>query len=178
MDSIAFIEPMVMAIIEGRKPVTRRPVRGIGGLDVWYATSAKLENPPIWFDFILNDGMLKRIKAPYRKGDVVYVNEDKNFLLEIVSVIPERLQEINAREIVREGYPVQNFPELSEDDKKIIRNCGAPDLAIATHPSIRNMKNESPRDWFVNVWDSIYSKTYPWASNPWVWRIEFRVMKG
>ncbi len=31
---------------------------------------------------------------------------------------------------------------------------------------------------FVNLWDSLNGKKYPWASNPWVWVISFKVIKG
>lgn len=29
---------------------------------------------------------------------------------------------------------------------------------------------------FKKLWDSIYSKKYPWKSNPWVWCISFKVI--
>jgi hypothetical protein len=31
----------------------------------------------------------------------------------------------------------------------------------------------SYRESFKNLWDSINAKSHPWASNPWVWAVEF-----
>jgi hypothetical protein len=31
-----------------------------------------------------------------------------------------------------------------------------------------------PLEWFQNLWDSINGKKYPWSSNPWAWVIEFK----
>ena len=30
---------------------------------------------------------------------------------------------------------------------------------------------------FMNLWEQIYGNKYPWSSNPWVWVIEFRKVK-
>ena len=30
---------------------------------------------------------------------------------------------------------------------------------------------------FADLWDSIYDKTFPWDSNPWVWACEFEVIE-
>jgi len=66
--------------------------------------------------------------------------------LEIVSVRPERLQEISLADIQAEGIP---------DDRA-------------------TFNAESQLTKFRTLWDSINGKPYPWASNPWVWRIEFK----
>lgn len=35
------------------------------------------------------------------------------------------------------------------------------------------------RDSFANLWDEINAKRgFPWESNPWIWRIEFRRMSN
>jgi len=65
-------------------------------------------------------------------------------LLEVVSVGVELLQEITAREYMLEGF----------DPKTTVGEA-----AVA----------------FPVYWDSLNGKRgYSWASNPWVWRIEFR----
>ena len=69
--------------------------------------------------------------------------------LEVVSVRVERLQEITEEDAVREG-------------------CTHTGLGVAAD------EIESAREQFQRLWDSIYSETFPWKSNPWVWVIEFR----
>ena len=65
--------------------------------------------------------------------------------LEVVSVKPERLQNITEGDAVAEGMPLEEHP------------FDAP-------PAMR----------FATLWDSINGKKHPWASNPFCWRIEFK----
>ena len=64
--------------------------------------------------------------------------------LEIVSVRPERLNEITLEECLLEGYDME--------------------------------RPESSTSWYAHLWDSINPK-HPWASNPWLWRIAFKVVE-
>jgi len=67
--------------------------------------------------------------------------------LEIISVRVERLQEISQMDIQAEGTP-------------------------GLHP----LGGAYPNQWrerFQSLWNSI-NKKHPWASNPWVWSIEFK----
>lgn len=64
--------------------------------------------------------------------------------LRLTDVRVERLQEISRGDCMEEGYPFQN-------------------LASA-----------DPVGWFASLWDSINAHRAPWASNPWVWVLEFR----
>jgi len=69
--------------------------------------------------------------------------------LEVVSVRPERLQDITDEDAIREGFKITGCDGRSHG----------------------HQWNEI----FRPVWDSINAKRgYPWASNPWVWRIEFK----
>lgn len=69
--------------------------------------------------------------------------------LEVTGVRVERLQEITIGDIVAEG---------------IDPSC---DVAAERH-------NRVSGGAYVELWDSIYGKKHPWASNPWVWVIEFK----
>lgn len=74
--------------------------------------------------------------------------------LEIVSIRVERLHELTEDEALREG---------------IVRRAHN-----IFHPAIQS-SIENPRTRaFACLWDEISGKRYPWESNPWVWRIEFR----
>lgn len=74
--------------------------------------------------------------------------------LEIVSVRPERLQEITWRDALREGIE----PKYCCDGFE----CACQGLPV-----------DDPVVDFQDLWDSINPR-YPWESNPVVWRIEFR----
>ena len=74
--------------------------------------------------------------------------------LEVVSVRPERVQDISPEECYAEGIESQ----FSKDYKNREN--------IPVMPLIKR---------FIRLWDSINAKRgYPWESNPWVWRIEFK----
>lgn len=200
MKGIIFSGPMVRAIWERRKTVTRRPVKLPDGFIPDCAFSAEMETPPVWFDFFSGDYVMsKRVKSPYRPGEIVYVKEtftatkqkdvilyradpffetmpkgdlgrDWNWTpsiqmpawaarlkLEIVSVRPERLQEITEEDVVKEG-----IARLSTDLGIIYVSDGIP-----------SHWTKDPIDSYRDLWNSIYG-TGSWDKNEWVWRIEFR----
>lgn len=74
-------------------------------------------------------------------------------LLEVSSVHVERLQDISEADARAEGAP-------------------------SSHPSIDRISREYgyedfPRSWYAQLWDQI-NGAGAWASNPWVWVVEFR----
>lgn len=69
-------------------------------------------------------------------------------MLENTNIRVERLQEITASDVEREG-------------------------AITKNTDIRDALGI-----WIKLWDSINGKKYPWASNPWVWVIEFTQLKA
>ena len=87
--------------------------------------------------------------------DQQHAHPSKYAPLDVTSVRVERLQEITEEDAIREGCTV--------DDR--------PGTAIADFDA------GTARDQFRNLWDSINGKTFPWASNPWVWSIGFKVAK-
>lgn len=42
----------------------------------------------------------------------------------------------------------------------------------------RHLDASEPLDYFPHTWDSINGKRAPWAGNPWVWAITFRVISA
>jgi len=72
--------------------------------------------------------------------------------LEISNVRVERLQEISGKDAVKEGC-AQNI-------------CEAELLHFGGYKKAQQE--------FEALWNSINRKKYPWASNPWVWVIEFK----
>ena len=72
--------------------------------------------------------------------------------LEVVSVRPERLQDISISEIRKEG--VVDVRDTQNTILKTYHEC------------------------WIALWDSINAKRgYSWESNPWIWRIEFKELK-
>lgn len=75
--------------------------------------------------------------------------------LEITGVRVERLQEINEYGARKEG--------IRETLLSHVVDKGGSTTTVAT-----------ARDTFLELWDKINGKKYPWKSNPWVWVIEFQ----
>jgi hypothetical protein len=74
--------------------------------------------------------------------------------LEVLDVRVERIDEISAADAIAEGImPEANYMSI---------DCETP----------------SPVDKFQRLWDRINEKRgYGWDVNPWVWVVEFRVVK-
>jgi hypothetical protein len=194
---ILFSGPMVRAILDGRKTQTRRVVKfpnghqppkfgdnaaTIMGALRWYAQPGDR----LWvretfitgydwvngqLDCVDEDGNDKPLKVWYRATDpdIQWTDDDEGLLdrvpwkpsihmprkycrltLEVVNVRVERLQDISAENCMAEGI----------DATKLENTVTAPRLR------------------FYNLWESINAKRAPWASNPWVWVIEFAPRNG
>jgi hypothetical protein len=106
------------------------------------------------------DGATDYSAAPLRqlatRGDRLWVRETRwasRITLEVVGVRVERLQDITENDAKAEG--VEPFAKEWRD--------GDEPTAIAS---------------FAMLWDSINGKRAAWASNPWVWRVEFRKVES
>jgi len=82
--------------------------------------------------------------------------------LRVVSVRVERLQDITEEDAIREG--------CSFDGRYYLGGLHA------IKPSRKVFANATLA--FGDIWDSINGKKYPWASSPWVWRVEFERVEG
>jgi len=80
--------------------------------------------------------------------------------LEIAAVRVERLQEISEADAKAEGVTW--------------RSCE--DFEPVAIPGPYGPCSGPARIAFKELWDSINAKTHPWASNPWVWVVEFRTL--
>lgn len=167
---IIFSAPMVRAILDGRKTMTRRVLRH------GWAPKNRIVSVP--------DGPNKGLRViPYAVGDRLWVREaffpevsgDKNFpvwyratdeedfpyaerwrspihmprwasriTLEVTAVKVERLQNMNRGDAMEEGCP---FPNMAA--------------------------GPNPLDWFRDLWTSLHGPG-SWEANPWVAAISFR----
>lgn len=188
---ILFSAPMIRALLEGRKTMTRRVVKPqpdyeiVGGGSCW--------NDP-------KTG--KRICCPYgQQGDLLWVRETwapvgacarggawykadtewpsdpyfdrwkpsihmprwaSRLTLKLTDVSVERLQDIWEDDAVAEG-----LYRYEEGDYN-----GDPDGNDAS------MNEDTATSAFVHLWDSINAKRgYSWESNPWVWALTFEVIR-
>jgi hypothetical protein len=187
---ILFSAPMVRALLDGTKTQTRRivkltdsgRVKEPGSLRNWHPEdpNASLASPygqpgdRLWVKETWAAQLLKlRTVKPTEVPNWERINyaadhtaDDMDGLgpwrpslfmrrwmsritLEVVSVRAERLQEITRGDCMVEGCPFANMA-----------------------------KGSSPKDWYRELWDSINAERAPWASNPWVWVVEFRKIEG
>lgn len=98
--------------------------------------------------------------------------------LEVVSVRPERLHDITKEDSIAEGVQVFVTTKGCAEGK-----C-APMLPISrrvdSHPLWANREVQNPDDWYTGyyalLWEEI-NGAGSWAKNPWVWRVEFKVVQ-
>ena len=183
---ILFSAPMVVAILEGRKTQTRRIISRQLQHPGWtaYRYFGPSKNDPACRSMAIEcgpdypDDNNDQVLCPYgAAGDRLWVREtwtqnynqliafradgeDANDMpwrpsifmprwasritLEVIGVRVERLQRIRSEDALAEGIVPTDSPVWF------------------------------PVDEFQHLWDQINAKRAPWASNPWVWVVEFR----
>ena len=174
---ILFSGPMVRAILDGRKTVTRRIVRGVEmprcpygspGDRLWVRETWCLAHPdyhdtdreagsrPVkdgrFCFYAATDDVDTGDGSPW-KPSIHMPRWASRITLEVVCIRVERLQEIDEVDILAEGVTVDVVAKLT----------GTP---WADMPTLHHA--------WERLWDSINGDRASWASNPWVWRVEFR----
>ncbi len=89
--------------------------------------------------------------------------EHSRITLEIIRIGVGRLQDITEEDAAKEGWSFASCRSLAGGTDK-----EDPDSGLEFGMTINK------RLWFQLFWDSRHGKKYPWASNPWVWKIKFR----
>jgi hypothetical protein len=89
--------------------------------------------------------------------------------LEITDVRVERLQDISDEDARAEGVSPQIVTE--QDIQDTINGASEPHIKELAR--ILGPGEFTARFKFMELWDSINRKKYPWESNPWVWAITF-----
>lgn len=98
------------------------------------------------------------------RPSIFMFRELSRITLEIVDVRAERLSEISEEDAKAEG--IQVLPLQSEDD---------PSAWYQSAPGVN--QDRTARGSFIQLWDSINGKRAPWASSPWVWVVEFKLLE-
>lgn len=186
---ILFNTEMVRAILDGRKTQTRRPIKHLP-LEEPYAT---VDENGLWISDENGDWYRAEAFFPLKSGDILWVREAWNkcecsenycyranfnfdtlfkwkpsihmpkeaarLFLIVKDVHAERLQDITLEDCHKEGI-----------DKSNIR-----------HEISGEVKVDFSQEAFITLWDSTIKKAnlpkYGWDANPWVWVIEFEVVK-
>ena len=170
---ILFNTPMVQALLDGEKTMTRRVVKNFNGIHNCIFNDSKIKGICPYGavgDLLYVRETIRKSINPLTDGWGVYVAGDEEacdawhwkkkslppmhmprglsrLTLEITDVKVERLQDISRGDAMAEGRP---FPNIA--------------------------KETDPVGWFKALWQSINGKD-SWESNPWVWGIEFKVHK-
>jgi len=187
---ILFSADMVRAILDGRKTQTRRVVKGDPNLVRWMPI--QINRNQGWENEHGNP-----INCPYGQGgdrlwvketwatteqsgvhksdaEIIYRATDPDWEtiegwcwkpcifmprwasridLEITSIHVERLQDITEMDAIAEGMMFERYDGNTYDELPA-------------------------KEKLADYWDSLNAKSgYPWESNPWVWVIEFKVIK-
>jgi hypothetical protein len=166
---LPFSGPMVRAILEDKKSMTRRiKFGGEVGDHIWVKETYGL------IDLLTGNSI---IKGPIPKAkeiknfQVIYQSTMSDFeqsfnykwyssifmprwasriTLEVIAVRVERLQEITEEDAIAEGVDLDEIAPGEYSDHRYA---------------------------FYELWDSLNGKKYPWESNPWVKVITFRRLK-
>ena len=165
MKPISFSAPMVRAILGGRKSQTRRVVKPQPNVRL-----SNIEETNLWSYTLCEQDW----KCTYGKpGDILWVRETfykhKHIGMKFsdeYEALPDNLKPyyrkcsaifmskwVSRITLKITDVRVERLQEISEKDA-----ISEGILAVAS---------------FADIWNSINGKKHPWASNPWVWVIDF-----
>ncbi len=198
---ILFSAPMVRAILDGRKTVTRRVAKlnyagrvalrgrqwhvddpnaflacpyGVPGDRLWVRENfmpAPMEVPPESPRRTRWDIVYAAGGAEERMAPAAYNPMLYNYERWSPSIHMPRWASRITLEVV--SVRVERLQEIVQADA--IAEGGPPDDQTISAVSREFGYEDWPRSWFAQLWDNINAKRgYGWDANPWVWRIEFR----
>ena len=223
---ILFSAPMVRAILDGRKTVTRRVVTvgdtieerddgtpwpyfttwthgddgspwascpyGAPGDRLWVRETWRYhgwtEDGAPWIKYAADDStrLVERIPDEWsdRLADIwADLSDDANMAIDgraadrkwRPSIFLPRWASRITLEVV--GVRVERLQEITENDARA-EGVNPSDAHIVIKDGDRQHDMErTHRGAFACLWDGINGDRAPWASNPWVWRVEFRVVQ-
>ncbi|OKO50307.1 MULTISPECIES: hypothetical protein [unclassified Pseudomonas] len=199
---ILFSAPMVRAILEGRKTVTRRTVKATkahadGFIMLDHGKGGWPYNA--FGDFTSDhEGMEYPIACPYGKpGDRLWVREtwarvgncDPGYLTfgaTYPACLPPKLENIPAASEIRWKPSIHMFRrdsrillEITEVRVERLQDISRADIraeGLLCPPELAS-DDVSPnyRDWYPAAWRELWESTGgDWNANPWVWVVEFK----
>lgn len=190
---ILFSTPMVQAILEGRKTMTRRVVK----FPKDFTGESVYDNSPYGLKYSNSKDTIERMACPYGEpGDHLWVRETFNdgCIGEYIYAANRNVEELTRYKLA--GYkwkPSIFMPRKASRITLLIKSIRVERLQDVTDSDCLNEgvipkadnKIQSNTEHFIrlnaiidfkNVWESINGKG-SWESNPWVWVIEFEGIK-
>lgn len=174
--------PMVRAILEGRKTQTRRAIKAEIGVanGEWLKCQYGKPGDRLW----VRETWAPCIGGPCEPSNPVLYRADQfehydelrwrpsifmprwasRITLEITGVRVERLQDLSESDALAEGIYAAKSGRLG--GTKEVETWDGRNFFY--HPDTHAARFD-----YSSLWDSINGKKHPWASNPWVWVIEF-----
>lgn len=209
---ILFSAPMVKAILDGRKTVTRRVVKpqpddSTPGYWSWLArkglpvgrVAAEALSPfgqpgdRLWVRETFSSVDVNGHKSSPREAHFVVLPDGTQVCRDgtVLAALPEYARgafdgitwrpSIHmprwASRIMLEvvSVRVERLHEITEDDARAEGVDDGPGLGGRLYPGTGAARGPlGHRRVFSLLWEMINGKRAPWASNPWVWRVEFR----
>ena len=195
---IIFSTPMVRAILEGRKTMTRRVIKPQPDHGHKYvhgyildSTNKQRKRGDVHFgdnkNFLEGNHCYRR--CPYgQEGDLLWVRE--TWVESFTACLTDPKQSYRSVTYRADGQEYYNFSNEKIKWKPSIfmpKKYARIWLEIV-NIRVERLKSLSPEDgiaegvehWsiFPSLWDSINGKKHPWSSNPWVFVIEFKPRPG
>lgn len=96
--------------------------------------------------------------------------------LEVVAIRVQRLQDIGARDCMKEGAPSTTLEQMYEPEILEAITKAEPEAKRKMMMRTAPMKADlppSPKQWYQDLWNQI-NGAGSWDANPWVWVIEFK----
>ena len=196
---ILFSSPMVRAILEGRKTVTRRPVKPRRD---WEIGESKDGSPwPYFRPYVYAEPEPIEVPSPYSVGDLLWVRETwaaadmmyQNHELDVPRVIAYRADHSAIDQGLSRQVPIPDWDTASWnwDAFRWRPSIHMPRWASRITLEVTSVTVERVQDindedaiaegaesigHFCDLWDSLYGDDSPYSlgRNPWVWRVAFR----
>lgn len=189
MKPILFNTDMVLAILDGRKTVTRRAVkpRFRVGEQSWQVITEKHSGKYVRIEYLDEwEDVTRYMKEPFLPGDILYVREtfcrfdsdhivDGNKYAYYADATPES-------ERIRKEYGYKWRPSIHMPKEAARLFLRVTDVRVERLKDIDDYgvlaEGLGVGDPFDELWDSTIKKAnlpfYGWGANPWVWVIEFK----
>lgn len=185
---ILFSTPMVRAIVEGRKTVTRRVAKLPHGSEVWAERARKPEQicpygvpgDRLWvretWALLTGNGHRYVYRAdgddPRTGWEDVPAERRPRMVWRPSIHMPRAVSRITL-EVV--SVRVERLHDITEEDARAEGIMTGVPLNATINGEPGTVWVFDPVKAFQMLWDEINGKRAPWLTNPWVWRVDFRV---
>lgn len=205
MDTISFLSPMVKAIVDGRKTVTRRPLKtqppdnfhhfGMIHNEVWFSSLTREQTN------LACAGNYFSLECPYGKvGNILSIKEPWKihkmnggsgiYFEDGAFYIHSEVSKLSNGKDSQKWRSANTLPKWASRFQVKIKGIDVERLHDITdegtkkegmfldylQPSnLLRIDKLSRKDLFIVFWDLCYRESFPWESNPYVWVLDFEL---